>query len=70
MVFCLQAVKILLYLARLAEASGDLDNLIWLAKRVIKEANMEVVNNVKLTIRVRLSSDPGLENLSVTVHLI
>ncbi|RUS70515.1 hypothetical protein EGW08_021727, partial [Elysia chlorotica] len=46
-----QAVKILLYLARLAEATGELDNLIWLAKKVIKEANMEVVNNVKLTIR-------------------
>lgn len=46
-----QAVKILLYLARLAEALEDPANLTWLAKRVIKEANMEVVNNVKLTIR-------------------
>lgn len=45
-------VKNLLYLARLTEALGRFDDLVWLAKKIMKEANMEVISNVKIIKKV------------------
>lgn len=48
-----QIVKNLLYLARLTECLDQPDLLTWLSKRVIKEANLEVIYDVRTTTRVR-----------------
>ncbi|XP_059169859.1 small subunit processome component 20 homolog [Physella acuta] len=44
-----QAIKNLLYLARVMEALNRPDEIVWLAKKIMREANMEVINHVKIT---------------------
>ncbi|CAL1546796.1 unnamed protein product [Lymnaea stagnalis] len=46
-----QAIKNLLYLARVMESLERPDDFIWLTKKIIREANMEVINNVKTTLK-------------------
>ncbi|XP_005089362.1 small subunit processome component 20 homolog isoform X2 [Aplysia californica] len=46
-----QVVKNLLYLGRLAEALATPAELVWLAKKIVREANHEVIHNVKVTVK-------------------
>lgn len=46
-----QVVKNILYLARLAEALERSDILVRITRKVMNEANIEVINNVKVTLR-------------------
>ena len=46
-----QAIKNLVYLGRLAEAVGAEPELVWLAKRLMREANHEVIYNVKVSFK-------------------
>ncbi|KAH9508651.1 U3 snoRNP protein [Bulinus truncatus] len=46
-----QVIKNLLYVARLIEAFERPEDLVWLAKKVMREANLEVIHNVKITMK-------------------
>ena len=50
-----QVVKNLVYLGRLSEALDRNDDLVWLAKKFVREANHEVIHNVKVTVKVNFS---------------
>ena len=50
-VLATQVVKNLLYLARLAEALGQTEELVWLAKRLVREVNYEVIKSLGVTVK-------------------
>uniref|UniRef100_A0A2C9JTH6 Uncharacterized protein n=1 Tax=Biomphalaria glabrata TaxID=6526 RepID=A0A2C9JTH6_BIOGL len=49
--FGTQVIKNLLYVTRLTEVLNLPQDLIWLAKKVTREANIEVINNIKVTLK-------------------